>query len=376
MKTETELPVLFYKAKTGAIHQWRVWNFCDQVFTEHGQVGGKLQKTPGKVCQATNVGRSNERNSVDQAAFEAQALHTHKLERKYSLTPDEAAEQLFLPMLAHPIEKVKTKNLVFPGHVQPKLDGVRCMAYWDYTGGPGGQVLLMSRSGKPYFVPHLTVRLGDMLPKDTILDGEIYVHGQSCQTVTSWVKNGAAPQRVGLVYNVYDVPQVDGRDDLPWEQRCDALHDLVGRVKNEFIEEVPYEGVQSLDEINEAQRRYVDQGYEGAMFRQLAGRYEWGRRSNDLLKVKTFQDGEFVVVGAREGEGKMAGCVVWRCKNDLTDAEFECSMACPMVERARYFREADKFVGRKLTVKFFDRTDDQLPRFPVGKLFRDEKDIG
>ena len=370
-------PILYYKASTGKLHQWRVWSEGDSIFTEHGQVGGKLQTTPGKKCQPTNVGKANERNAVDQAAFEVRSMWTNKIERKYSSTPSEAAEQLFLPMLAHPIEKVKAKDLVFPAHTQPKLDGVRCLAYWE-----DDEVLLMSRSGKSYSVPHIQETLKGLLPKDAIFDGEIYCHGQSCQTVTSWVKNADKGDREQLVYHVYDLPMVLGQDDLPWSARCLALDQLLGPdridpgVNSEGVRMLGADVVSSRETVDMNQRRYIEQGYEGAMLRLAGGKYEWGHRSRNLLKVKTFQDENFLVVGAREGEGKMLGAVVWRCKNDVNDLEFDVSMACSMEHRQAYFRGWTNYVGRKLTVKFFDRTDDQLPRFPVGKLFRDNKDLG
>ncbi len=367
----TDLPILYYKGKGGALYQWRVWVEGATILTEYGQVGGQLQRTQGKTATPKNQGRANATTAEQQAELEASAMHTFKLERKYRLTPDAAEEQLFLPMLAHPIEKVKTKDLVFPGSVQPKLDGVRCIASWD-----GDDIRLMSRSGKPYSVPFVENDLRLILPKGCVFDGELYAHGLSCQTITSLVKRDQEGSRK-LFYYVYDIPVVDGDDSLLWADRLLALEQRVptSHILGGSVIRVPTVQVTTYDEILDHQAAFIENGYEGAMFRMLAGPYAWGYRSKHLLKVKTFQDGEFEVVGAREGQGKMAGCVVWLCRNDLTDATFECSHACTMEERARYFQEHAQYVGRKLTVKFFDRTEDKLPRFPVGKLFRPIEDL-
>jgi hypothetical protein len=74
----------------------------------------------------------------------------------------------------------------------------------------------------------------------------------------------------------------------------------------------------------------------------------------------------------------MAGKVVWVCRNNiiaLSDNTFECSMKVSMEEREEMFKNRAAYLGKKLTVRFFDRTDEGTPRFPVGIVFRDEKDL-
>lgn len=362
-------PVLYHKSKDGSLRQWRTWADGTTVRTEYGVVGGALQ-TSAYTAKPTNVGRSNERDAEAQAIFEAAALHEFKLSRKYSITPEKAEEELFLPMLATDIEKIKKPTYV--GHAQPKLDGVRCIASL-----ADGAVQLMSRSGKPYSVPHIEEALLPILSSNPglILDGELYAHGLSCQTVTSLVKRNQ-PETLKIGYFVYDIPAVGGRDALSSQERMQMLID------GTFIKETagpiftaPTHEVSTKEEVYDLQRAFIQDGYEGAMLRLPETPYEWGYRSKGLLKIKTFNDLEAEVIGAREGEGKMTGCVVWLCKT--TDGkEFEASHACTMEQRATYWRERAKYIGKKLTVKHFGTTDDGVPRFPVGKVFRDAKDLG
>lgn len=362
----TDLPILYYKGKGGALYQWRVWVEGAKILTEYGQVGGQLQTTQGKIATPKNEGRANATTAEQQAELEAKAMHTFKLERKYRLRPEDAQEEeLFLPMLATDI--VKVKKVTFPAHAQPKSDGVRCLAYWE-----DGQIKLMSRSGKPYSVPHVEAALRDVLVPGLILDGELYCHGVSCQTIASWVKR-LQPETLRIGLHCYDCMRAG--ESEPWRIRRTNLEAIFAQVTDDRLQLVETVEVDSLEAAQAYQRACIEAGYEGAMVRLLETPYEWGYRSKGLLKVKTFQDGEFEVVGAREGQGKMTGCVVWLCRNDVTDATFECSPACSMEDRARFYQEREKFVGRKLTVKFFDRTDDKLPRFPVGKLFRPIEDL-
>ena len=46
-----------------------------------------------------------------------------------------------------------------------------------------------------------------------------------------------------------------------------------------------------------------------------------------------------------------------------------------MEERQKTYQEADEHVGKMLKVKFFELTDDGIPRFPVGLGVRLEEDM-
>jgi DNA ligase-1 len=357
-----KLPILYHKAKGGDLRQWRVWSDGDTIYTEYGQVGGKLQ-TSSKKAVSKNVGRSNATTPEAQAKAEAESLWRFKVERKYSETKEDAQEELSLPMLAHKYED-KKKGVLFPAWVQPKLDGVRCLAAWD-----GNSIALTSRAGKPYKMPTVQEQLEKWLPKDMVLDGELYQHGMSCQTVTSFVKKWK-PGSERILYNVYDVPVSDGCDSLTFDERLDRLINVEQSKNVKFVEGFH---VTSHTEVMKYHGQFIEEGYEGAILRMYHGQYLWGYRSSELLKVKEFQDAEFVVVDARDGKGKMEGGVIWKCKcGDLT---FECTMKVTMDERRQMYAERHKYIGEKLTVRFFDRTDDGLPRFPVGIVFRASEDL-
>lgn len=360
-----KLPILYHKAKGGDLRQWTVWADGDTIYTEYGQVGGKLQVSEKKAI-AKNVGRANATTPAEQAKLEADSLWRFKVERKYSETKEDAQEELRLPMLAHKYAD-KQKHVVFPAWVQPKLDGVRCLASWE-----GDEIALTSRTGKPYKMPTVQEQLSTWLPRDMTLDGELYLHGMSCQGVTSLVKKWQKGSG-SIVYNVYDVPIVDGCEILTSEERIARLFDVQ---ESTNIQRVAGFEVTSHDDMMVRYGEFMQNGYEGAILRLHHGHYLWGYRSSELLKVKEFQDEEFVVVHAKEGRGKMAGCVVWTCMNNLDETQnFDCTMKVTMEERARMYRERKDYIGRVLTVRFFDRTDDNLPRFPVGIVFRADEDL-
>ena len=46
-----------------------------------------------------------------------------------------------------------------------------------------------------------------------------------------------------------------------------------------------------------------------------------------------------------------------------------------MEERQETYKNADKYIGEHLKVKFFELTDDNIPRFPVGLGIRLTEDM-
>ena len=367
------LPVLYYRAKKGALHQWRIWVEGDTIFTEYGQVGGKQQRTPGKTCVAMNVGQSNERNPEVQALAVAASMHKFKLDRKYSLTPEGATDAKDgLPMLAHPFED-RSKHIVFPADVQPKLDGNRAAGRWQ-----GGAVELVSRSGvKTYELPHIQEALAKVLPQGCEFDGELYVHGEAPQTINSWTA-GEYPNAGKLEYWIYDMPMHSGSDALSWSVRRRVMESLLHNCPLP-LRCVPTQRVDDLAQATHFMQEWLGHGYEGAIIRNLAGTYDWGNRSNDLQKLKLFQDSEFEIVGCTQGVGKMAGCAIWECRVPATakvgaGLTFTCSMKAPMAERQRQYTERAKYIGKQMTVSYFGTFDAGTPRFPRAVKFRSPED--
>lgn len=363
------LPTLFHKTKIGAIFQWQVEVQGDEIVTTYGLLGG--QKTEArKRATPKNVGRKNETTGEQQAFAEAKSMHKFKLDRKYSFTPEAAQEPLELPMLAHEFGKVK--NATYPFDLQPKLDGVRCLAKWEED-----RVVLMSRSGKPYHIPHISEALQTFLPRDRKLDGEIYVHGMSFQEIVTLVKKYREESKV-LEFHVYDCP-IDNQEEKQWTERYRDLCETFGLAVNPGnIKLVPTWTVSAQEEKDEVFGRCIEDGYEGAIARLHHGLYQYGYRSRELLKIKDFDDGEFPVIGAYQGEGKFEGCVTWTCEapNGLPFG------VCPKgtLEKKKewwwvFCRRPSAFIGRLMKVKYFGFTDDGLPRFPIGLGFREDEDM-
>ena len=362
-----KLPTLYRTSKTGATLQWNIWTDGADIVTEHGQMDGKMQ-LDRRTATGKNIGRANETTPEEQAILEATAKHKKRLDTKYSLTLKDAKKEVFLPMLAASFDKRKDK-VVYPVDVQPKLDGVRCLAYWD-----GDSVKLMSRGGKQWeCCQHIIDELEQVLPKDWVLDGELYIHGATFQEITKLVKK-LRPESVNVEFHVYDVPKGFNKESS-WDERCDDLNDFHGN--HGLCKSVKVVRTHIADDENDVyqyQSYFLEEGYEGAIVREMDGKYRFGNRSNKLLKVKNFMDEEYEIVGFTTGVGRFEGCCIWICETE-DGQSFKVVPQGTMEERRATYDTAGEHIGELLKVKFFELTDDDIPRFPVGIGIRLTEDM-
>ena len=370
MNTQThfyKLPTLYRTSKTGATLVWNIWTEGADILTEHGQVDGKMQ-LDRRTATGKNIGRANETTPEEQAILEATAKHKKRLDTKYSLSLKDAKKEVFLPMLAASFDKRKDK-VTYPVDVQPKLDGVRCMAFWN-----GDHVELMSRGGKKWeCCQHIIDELEMVLPKDWILDGELYIHGATFQEITKLVKK-LRPESKDVVFHVYDVPRAGTNHE--WEERREHLNDFHGNHGwCKSVKVVRTDFAAHEEDVYELQSEYLEEGYEGAIVREYDGEYRFGNRSNKLLKVKNFMDKEYEIVDYTTGVGRFEGCIIWICKTENGD-EFKVVPQGTMEERKATYDTAGEHIGELLKVKFFELTDDDIPRFPVGIGIRLPEDMG
>jgi DNA ligase-1 len=364
-------PILFHMGANG-LQQWRVWTVGATIFSEHGLVDG-AKVSHEKVCESKNVGRSNETTPEAQAVAEAAALWVHKRERKYTEDPAGTKTDIFLPMLAPNDKWPETKkHIKYPAFLQPKLDGNRSVGRLD-----GDEAVLTSREGKPQdFLPHINAELKALgLSEDYFLDGELYCHGQSLQTINSWIKK-ARPESMQIKYHIYDLPVVNGKTDLSLADRLANLDQLFLDTfdgKCQFLELVPTEIVNNEEEVMTWFKHYRDLGYEGVMVKNTAGKYKQKSRSKDVAKVKPFEDAEFKVVGFT-GMEVYKDEVLWICETK-EGRTFKVTPNGSREQRKEWFATADQYIGRILTVTFMGYTEDGIPNIAKGKAFRLESDL-
>ena len=114
----------------------------------------------------------------------------------------------------------------------------------------------------------------------------------------------------------------------------------------------------------------MEEGYEGIMLRNIEGLYRCNFRSHDLQKYKEFMESEYEIVGAKEGDGRDKGTVIWVCKNE-EGKEFSVRPRGTIEMRKEWFENSQEYIGGMLTVIYQELSEMGIPRFPVGKSVRD-----
>lgn len=360
----TKLATLYGRTSKGKTKVWTISTEGDTIITTYGQLDGKMQ-TSRKTVKGKNIGKSNETTPEEQARSEAQSKWNKQKDKGYVEDLVTAATQeVFLPMLAKDFEKNQTK-VSYPCFIQPKLDGVRCMAYWE-----GDKVMLLSRGGKEYDVPHIKEELEEKLPKDVVLDGEIYIHGVTFQEVTRAVKKYREESKL-LQYHVYDSFKKDNKD-ADFQERIMLAAKTVDPI--DCCELVITLSPRDEAEVRKFHSTFVVEGYEGAIVRNRKGPYKLKHRSSDLLKLKSFMDDEYKVVGFERGAGRFEECPIWVCETE-DGSTFKVTPKGTMAERKAMLMNADIYLGKFLKVKYFELTEDGIPRFPIGEGFRMPEDM-
>ena len=368
-KGEGALPTLYSRTATGAVNQWICWVEDRYVCVRWGQVDGAQQEARF-ICLPKNDGRANATTAKEQAIKEAIAKWRKQLKKKYSESLDTAGEtERLKPMLALDWKSVKAQ-IPYPVTVQPKLDGVRCLAYLK-----DGLVYLQSRGGDPWLLPHIQRELERALNPEWVLDGELYLHGMSLQSITSLAKR-PRPESEQLYYCIYDMFHLGGRKDAPWEERKSWVTVWFGDWQKSFwkVWQVPNGMAASEDDVMYLHNAYAEQGYEGAILRIRDGTYREGYRSPHLLKVKAWEDDEFRIIDFTSGKGKFENAPVFGCLTK-EGKRFEAVPKGSAEERYEMLQRAPQLIGQLLKVQYLGFTDEGAPKCARGIAIREPTDL-
>lgn len=365
---------LYKKSQTGKIQTWNIFCEDDNTYTViHGQEFGAKQVNKSSVIQGKNIGKKNETSPQQQCELEAMAKWKKQQERKgYSETKTAAGEKQFMPMLAKSYKDMKHK-VVFPAAIQGKLDGGRFFLDCE-------NAKIMSRQLKEFdLFQDIALEVANSVGRGSglILDGELYVHEKlSFQDIMGGIKRKEKNENTDLIelwiYDIFDKSQ----PDLAYEDRFALLKSKLEPVSknNARIKILEYSTVNSHEEIADHFNKHLESLFEGSIVRNLAGAYKPGGRSEDLLKVKAFQDEEFEIVGVKPATGKFEGMCSFICSTGK-GSTFDVMPKGSEEQRRQYLKDWNSGKikpGDKMTVEFFEWTtsDSPEPRFPVGKGIR------
>lgn len=282
--------------------------------------------------------------------------------------------------------------------VTEKLDGIRALAFVQVS-PERSCVEIFSRQGQ--LISGLTEVENAILyaihslklPHATfVFDGELLVTNrqnipskeQYKQTIKI-VREDSNENKTGITYNVFDiVPLKDflaGQSEIVYAQRRRTLERLSSGFISPALRLVPIELTCSYANETEAYNAIValverarKEGKEGVMLNLCDAPYVC-KRTNNLLKVKVFQDCDLKIIGYQEGTGKLAntlGALIVDYKGNPVGVGSGLSDA----QRKEFWENRKNYLGRVVTVQYFEETNDangtKSIRFPVFKELREE----
>jgi len=284
-------------------------------------------------------------------------------------------------------------------YLQRKYDGIRCLVTFI-----DGECYLTSNNKKIF--PHLS-HIKEQLLKlysekseligDFSLDGELFCDNfedddgnilseeDRFRTIAgccslSRKKPHALEKQIN--YIVFDL--ADYNNGLDQGERFKILENIFEDTIDLSIEnDTPnliycgYDIAESHGEILNYHNHYRDEGYEGTMIRSRRLLYS-NKRSNFLRKLKDVYEDEYEVIGAVKDKGVGDENFTWICKSCVLDPKtgnyktFKVKPEGPNDEKIDMYINRDDYIGKLLTVKYQEELNG-IPRFGIGKYFRDDK---
>lgn len=307
-------------------------------------------------------------------------INTYSLEDLNKILPEFTtdANGFQKHMLAKQADKVAASAFEKEWYASRKIDGTRCSFYYK-----DGVIKTASRGGGDYdpacqhFITNEKLITFFENHPDYILDGELYKHGKSLQQISGAARlEKNAYDCDWLEYYIYDIMI----PNMPFKDRLEILEEIQEELGLGFDPEhiwnegdlqmqmVPHVKVSGWLNIKSLHDKYVSEGWEGVVIRDPSKNYKFGGRGNEMIKVKMYQDSEFLVTGISEGlrdEDLCFTCVTEDGK------EFKAKPTGSRELKQAYRNNLDQIIGKMATVKFFYYSDDGTPLQPVLKCIRD-----
>jgi len=256
-------------------------------------------------------------------------------------------------MLAQPFDERRLAKWNPPYIIQPKLDGQRCRAWIGET----GTVLLISSEENTIFdYPHINQALARTGLRNVELDGELYTHGMSFESIMTHAN------AEDVEYHIFDIVTSD-----PQHARTMQLVGMSTLFKRP-LHLVGWAIAENLDQIMVEYDRIIKEGYEGIIIRQVDAPYE-RKRSLWVMKFKPKKSDIYQILGWKEEvsqsgmpKGRLGSLI---CRgNDIHS--FDVGTGYSADQRAALWEGRHILPGMYVHVKYQAITPGKgVPRFPV-----------
>ena len=272
-------------------------------------------------------------------------------------------------------------------YVSRKLDGVRCLIVVDEK----GKARCYSRAGKQFHTLSLVEKdIESLGVKNVVFDGEMCIvdsqGNEDFQSIMKEINRKDHSIENGL-FQVFDYVTYEDfsrgwGNKKTFSERIVTIQTLLLNKSLRHISFLDQTPVSNFHELTCLSSTAASKGWEGLMLRKN-DLYK-GKRSNDILKVKTFFDEEYIVTDIETGpfryikEGKeveeeMLSSVSILHKNNKVSVGSGFSID----QRKYYYKNPEMILGKEITVQYFEESQNQIGeyslRFPVLKIVHGNK---
>ena len=367
-------PKLYTQDSNGNIRVWWMEQNGSKYRTHSGVEGSdNIVTSDWSTAEPKNVGKKNATSGDEQAKAEIDAKYKKQLKTGYHDTKSNADKGTAYvePMLAQPLNKLTKKPDYSSGNwaIQCKFNGNRCVATKDG---------LFTRKGERYMsVPHIENALKPFFKKypNTVLDGELFNNDlrQQLNEISKLIRktkhieeSDLAESEKKVKFYIYDGYNFECgyskvlTENSPYGERKMWIDNNVIPLSKYFVE-VGTTVVKSEDQMLEKFNQLLDDQQEGGILRNLQGTYEH-KRSKNLVKVKSEDDDEGVILDITDGDGNWKGAatnVTLKWKNKEFDAVFKGSYEV----RAKILKEKKNWIGKEVTFLYMGLTGKGTPNY-------------
>ena len=267
-------------------------------------------------------------------------------------------------------QKFERKRMSSTVYVEPKLDGIRCLAIVK-----NGEASLFTRAGKP--LTNFDNTIGKELSqlKDGCYDGEIM--GKDFTDLMRQVyrkENVNVDNSYFAIFDYISIPEWNAKEGTSILTLRKAILDSIFHFTNfKFLQMVPYTYSENPSEslLKDIHDDMVSKGYEGIMIKDSSAFYSFGRDWS-VMKYKAFFDADCPIIGLQEGTGKHEG-KLGSFLIDYNGVEVRVGSGLNDELREQIWANKDKHIGRIIEVRYQEETPDGSLRFPTFVCFRNDK---
>ena len=394
---------LFTKDTKGKTRFWKATSNLElnadghiSILIEHGVLGSdKVVKKERFTKSGKNKSKSNETTIKEQALLDISYLYQKQLDDGYVFDLDSYTEPL-RPQLAHPYEKRKhtvkfdykhptaANDYSNRYYASKKLDGVRLFVFVSN----GKVIKFESRTGKPFkYFSHIATAIEnnlsdvDKVLNNVVFDGELFnknipfnvlsslINSDDYTTTTEF--NGITYTTEQVQFHCYDRVNLDKKEEDYFTRFVNvsipAENNIVFKIDNKIIK-----NEQDLITLG---GKWISEGYEGLMLRNGWTPYDFGKRSNNLLKYKIMLDEEFLILDIIDSENEPGQPIFVVEVQKATDKEeaLTCNvrMKGEKKENEKYLINKKDYINKWLKVQYQTKSEYNIPLFPVGLEVRE-----